>query len=235
MKRILKTLGKKWPEYLLEILVITIGIYGAFVLDNWNEERKQENTIQVYYQQILEDLDSDLVIIKEMRSYLNTSISSYDRYLELFDTPNLPVKKVVKGINEVEILSKSLSFNSNTTQALLSSGEIKLLPPAIRDQLVKLKDFQEHHTKVYESNTDSYTEILFKTFETNLFGQTRFLNQEKMTNFIQAQTNPAKAFLLMEGAFSVKFYNEKIFLPKLDDMEGMIEILKSEIMKEMKK
>ncbi|MEQ8241203.1 MAG: hypothetical protein RIA69_18455 [Cyclobacteriaceae bacterium] len=68
MKRILTTLSEKWPEYLLEILVLIIGIYGAFAVDNWNERRKEKATVQMLMKELVENLEYDITRCEVNRS-----------------------------------------------------------------------------------------------------------------------------------------------------------------------
>lgn len=61
MKRLLQTFKEKWPEYLLEVFVITMGILGAYMLNNWNENRKSNQATKEALVNVLEDLKQDSI------------------------------------------------------------------------------------------------------------------------------------------------------------------------------
>lgn len=82
MKRILSILKEKWPEYTLEILVITIGILGAFLLNSWKESRALEVQNRKIYGFIKDDLLSD---ISEIDSALEGYQISMNNMLEMIE------------------------------------------------------------------------------------------------------------------------------------------------------
>lgn len=76
MKKILNHLRQEWYKYVLEILVVTIGILGAFVLNSWNENIKTEKLERDVLVQIKADLEDNLKDISEDLEKLELSFAS---------------------------------------------------------------------------------------------------------------------------------------------------------------
>jgi len=64
MKKILINLRDNWIKYGFETLVVTVGILGAFALDNWNEGRIESALEEDYLIGIRQDLIADMDQVK---------------------------------------------------------------------------------------------------------------------------------------------------------------------------
>jgi hypothetical protein len=102
MKRIISVFKQKWPEYILEILVITIGILGAFALNNWNESQKSNRFEQEILTLIGENLTRDSASITAELNSAILAIQLTDSILDrvnqkIYDEQlNLWMGKVIK-------------------------------------------------------------------------------------------------------------------------------------------
>jgi hypothetical protein len=64
LKGLQQLLKEKWTEYLVEIIVIILGITISFALDEWKEQRQKKELEQVYLKSLHNDLIQDIRNLK---------------------------------------------------------------------------------------------------------------------------------------------------------------------------
>ncbi len=124
MKKIFKTLKKKWAEYLLEILVIMIGILGAFMLNSWNEDRKE----RIEEISLLKDLDSDLTLkTKELQELYDVNVELHKLVVQFIQS-HLINEKANLSVEDFLDLGNYIPINThiNSMEVALESNTINI-------------------------------------------------------------------------------------------------------------
>jgi hypothetical protein len=144
MKRILSTLSEKWPEYLIEGIVIVASILGAYTLDKWNENRKDKITIDTYLTSLLEDLKQDSIFLThDIASTEKILVKIEDIQMRL-ESPFFTEDSLVSLSKEFSPFIRSIrSFNTGAYKSLLASNYLGLLDESIKRPLLSMVALQE--------------------------------------------------------------------------------------------
>jgi hypothetical protein len=98
MKNLINHLKAEWYKYVLEIIVITIGILGAYALNNWNENNNQKSDEQTTLKYLREEVTSNL-------EQLDSKISISEERLEIDSILLLAMSN-----SDIRISNNDLSF-----------------------------------------------------------------------------------------------------------------------------
>jgi hypothetical protein len=123
MKKILETLNRKWAEYLLEILVITIGILGAFALNNWNEERKTRASEFKALLDLKEEFHANEASFQRILKYKASTKNKWKDFFNIINNHELPESKRAI-MRPIAAIAEYTPVNSKLS-SLLSSGKIE--------------------------------------------------------------------------------------------------------------
>ncbi len=133
MKKILETLKLRWAEYLLEIIVIVIGILVAFGLNEWNDIKRAETVANKERKEIITALYNDLQVdIKNLDVMIKNFTSNYEGaiiLMELIETKATTKLDSSELFLLVDHLVKGARVNrkQNTFDGLVSFGKLKTL------------------------------------------------------------------------------------------------------------
>ncbi|MCO5726081.1 hypothetical protein [Robiginitalea marina] len=141
MKRILHTLKEKWPEYLLEIVVLVIGIYGAFELSNYGEGQARRRAEIEILKGCRTELLADLADIDLNISELQKSMQSINLVLGLLEGNGTYHDSLSRHFNYT-LLPLHFVHSTSSFEMLKSKGLDLVSNPGLRARLVRLYDSQ---------------------------------------------------------------------------------------------
>jgi hypothetical protein len=161
MKRIFSILKQKWPEYILEILVITIGILGAFALNNWNEHNKAKALEKEYITRLIEDLNKDKIHIgqEKMNAQLRLEVTLFIYDMITSDQPVFEdTSRFVVGIQMIGRTNRP-KINDATFEDLISSGNASII-----QNKALFNEIRSYYRNIPFEWFDEYTDRMWKGY-----------------------------------------------------------------------
>jgi len=129
MRKILNHLATDWYKYLLELIVITAGVIGAFALNNWNEDRLARIEEQEIYRNLKTDFENSVEEFLFLNNLRDRMIGSTYRIMEI-SAGYEPSTKVDNELDSLVVNMMMLpTFNGQmgTLNMLFASGRIHLI------------------------------------------------------------------------------------------------------------
>ncbi len=197
MKRILTTLSNKWPEYLIESVVIVASILGAFALDSWNEKRKQLADETIFLSNLSENLKLDSI---QFAYYEGQYRLIEELHVQLY---RIGIKnEVLDSTVEPLMIRRSLYFKQLVDEDIIESSGV-IINPRIRQELI---DYVKLVSDLNEVYTGQLTEII--TDVRTYLGQQNVYNTDK---WFESPTRVAGNYTFGEFAGQNIVDNDKLF------------------------
>lgn len=250
MKRIISALKEKWPEYLIEILVLIIGILGAFALNNWNEGRKDKLEERAILENPQNDLENTIAELEFLNNLRENAIIASLRILELSsDIPNSS-KYELDTLFGKTMVRPTYNGKMGTLELLFSTGKISLIQnEEIKEKLISwpgmIDDFIEEEVYANEIFMGTFIEELakyaaipelFNTLEGNSFITSKSTNQNYQATKLSIKSDYDQLLTNQEFLNHLALRNTNFIVSYTEAISliGHANQLKEQIQKELK-
>ncbi len=223
MKAIFSHLKTDWYRYLFDIIVVILGIMIAFSLNNWNESKKQVTLEQQYYKDILQELNEDLLKIKENRAFNNYLIPRYSLAKDIILTDSKRQKVDDLGRISLELMLKS-DFKKEVSiyDALSNSANLDLISNKdILRQLQNIGSLYKNINALESSQQLVIAGITERVLEYSRMDPFEVMEPEKLYHF--RFQNIFEIYLHMGGQKEAQYAQAE------SDIEALIHSIKEEL------
>jgi len=158
IRRILSTLKEKWPEYFFEIIVLIIGIYGAFELANYGENKNRRRAEIEILKGCRTELIADLAEIDLNMGELRKSKGSLDLILKVLENDGSYHDSLAFHFNYL-LLPMHFVHSTSTFETAKSKGLDIISNSALRTKLISLYD--SHYDFFLKGEAEELAEVQY--------------------------------------------------------------------------
>ncbi len=145
----------KYLKYAIgEILLVVIGILIALSINNWNEQRKTNELLNLYQENIVFELEQDLKHLSELDSLSKMRKRSLDNYIAYYNSKKIDIDTLKAKVDSIQLQYEIFNTNSYSVQDLMTTGNLRLFPMHKKNAILK-----------YKNNLDTYIYLQSKTLE----------------------------------------------------------------------
>lgn len=176
-----KNKQRKWFRYLLELLVVFIGVTAGFLLNTWREEQAdlklEQKYLEGFYADILLDQDNLDSLILHSQYKTDTMIG----IIKLSEAVNKPLTEELANIIVQEIIYiEWFSPTNDTYKDIINSGNLNLISNfKLKEKIssyYSIVDEVKNVEKYYENHMTNYGfPFLFKNY---YLYKSEFANEE---------------------------------------------------------
>ena len=197
MKKIINHLKENWIRHGFETLVVTVGILGAYSLNQWNTSLSEEKLLNHYVSSMIQDLEEQKLIIDKQLEYENRKIgiSNYLWATIVADNIENQVDTIHLLLGEL-IGKRTFNMVRVTYNDMVSSGNLKLFNNDDRRTAIT---YYEALSKVNQIINDNNINIVFKVNAELAFSPIYAYNIENKRILIE-QLSDFKAKVKFENA-----------------------------------
>ncbi len=174
-------LNFNWQQRLSELVVVFLGVYMAFALNNWKENRKAKDLESRYLRGIVSDLDSDIDYLQEKLDtsrYFQLAVNTFISRLHTknFESDSATLKQVIALLSVVEFIPNKATFNS-----LSANGNLAIINDfELNKKITDLYIGQYNNLERIEQNTNNQSYMVKVPYfhEKLKYGKDGIVNKE---------------------------------------------------------
>jgi hypothetical protein len=197
--RVKGLIKEMWPAYLIEILVIILGISITLVLEEWRDSSRERRLEQIYLENLLTDVNVDLQSLNYTSAATQKILDRGNELLACIGNPDSKVLSLTQLNTDVRAILGRPNFLSTdaTFSDLKSSGNLHLLEDIQLKNLLFAYYNQVQNIKDNQNAEQQATIILAGSY---------FLKQFSM-NDVAGQPQPSGSNALNELPKNIEFSN----------------------------